>query len=233
VLNDAGAGSSSAFGGPCHTPSAERLAAGGLNYNRFHPTAPWSPTRQALLTGRNHHAVGTSGITSGSPGQGRDCNALCRWRKGWPRQGPRQRGDQRGVSQLLHRSVLKQSARAIALIRSERPSPRRPFCCQNKAAKAYDQLASDGQDDRVGGNVAGDDPFGVARPQYSATTARVAMSSTGMTLEPGPRVRVSRYLAGARYAGSAELEAEQSFLAKKKNPTAARKQTGDRGITDV
>ena len=71
LLDDAGFGSSSAFGGPCHTPTAESLAAGGLKYNRFHTTALCSPTRQALLTGRNHHTVGMGGITeiaSGSPG---------------------------------------------------------------------------------------------------------------------------------------------------------------------
>jgi arylsulfatase A-like enzyme len=63
LIDDAGFGSSSAFGGPCATPTAERLAAGGLKYNRFHTTALCSPTRQALLTGRNHHAVGMGGIT--------------------------------------------------------------------------------------------------------------------------------------------------------------------------
>jgi arylsulfatase A-like enzyme len=63
VIDDAGFGSSSAFGGPCATPTAERLAAEGLKYNRFHTTALCSPTRQALLTGRNHHAVGMGGIT--------------------------------------------------------------------------------------------------------------------------------------------------------------------------
>jgi arylsulfatase A-like enzyme len=71
LLDDAGFGSSSAFGGPCNTPTAESLAAGGLKYNRFHTTALCSPTRQALLTGRNHHTVGMGGITeiaSGSPG---------------------------------------------------------------------------------------------------------------------------------------------------------------------
>jgi arylsulfatase A-like enzyme len=71
LIDDAGFGSSSAFGGPCNTPTAERLAAGGLKYNRFHTTALCSPTRQALLTGRNHHSVGMGGITeiaSGSPG---------------------------------------------------------------------------------------------------------------------------------------------------------------------
>src|SRR5687767_5164289 len=56
LLDDVGFGASSAFGGPCSTPTAERLAASGLKYNRFHTTALCSPTRQALLTGRNHHA---------------------------------------------------------------------------------------------------------------------------------------------------------------------------------
>jgi len=63
LLDDAGFGSSSAFGGPCQTPTFERLAEQGLKYNRFHTTALCSPTRQALLTGRNHHAVGMGGIT--------------------------------------------------------------------------------------------------------------------------------------------------------------------------
>jgi arylsulfatase A-like enzyme len=63
MLDDAGFGSSSAFGGPCRTPTFERLAGQGLRFNRFHTTALCSPTRQALLTGRNHHAVGMGGIT--------------------------------------------------------------------------------------------------------------------------------------------------------------------------
>jgi arylsulfatase A-like enzyme len=63
LLDDVGFAASSAFGGPCSTPTAERLAAGGLKYNRFHTTALCSPTRQALLTGRNHHTVGMGGIT--------------------------------------------------------------------------------------------------------------------------------------------------------------------------
>jgi arylsulfatase A-like enzyme len=71
LIDDAGFGSSSAFGGPCQTPNAEKLAAGGLKYNRFHTTALCSPTRQALLTGRNHHSAGMGGITeiaTGAPG---------------------------------------------------------------------------------------------------------------------------------------------------------------------
>ena len=71
LLDDVGFGAASAFGGPCQTPAAARLAAGGLKYNRFHTTALCSPTRQALLTGRNHHSVGMGGITeiaTGAPG---------------------------------------------------------------------------------------------------------------------------------------------------------------------
>ena len=63
LLDDVGFGASSAFGGPCHTPTAERLAGGGLRYNRFHTTALCAPTRQAMLTGRNHHSVGMGSIT--------------------------------------------------------------------------------------------------------------------------------------------------------------------------
>src|SRR5436190_1764599 len=63
LLDDVGFGASSAFGGPCAAPNAERLAARGLKFNRFHTTALCAPTRQALLTGRNHHTVGMGGIT--------------------------------------------------------------------------------------------------------------------------------------------------------------------------
>ncbi len=71
LIDDAGFGSSSAFGGPCQTPHAEKLAANGLKFNRFHTTAICSATRQALLTGRNHHSAGMAGITeiaTGAPG---------------------------------------------------------------------------------------------------------------------------------------------------------------------
>jgi arylsulfatase len=63
LIDDCGFGASSAFGGPVNTPTAERLASEGLKYTRFHTTALCSPTRQALLTGRNHHSVGMGGIT--------------------------------------------------------------------------------------------------------------------------------------------------------------------------
>lgn len=72
LIDDVGFGASSAFGGPCHTPTAERLAKEGLKFNRFHTTALCSPTRAALLTGRNHHSVGMGAITeiaTSAPGQ--------------------------------------------------------------------------------------------------------------------------------------------------------------------
>ncbi len=72
LIDDAGFGSSSAFGGPCHTPTFEKLAGQGLKYTRFHTTALCAPTRQALLTGRNHHSVGMGNITetaTAAPGQ--------------------------------------------------------------------------------------------------------------------------------------------------------------------
>jgi len=63
LLDDVGFGASSAFGGPVNTPTAERLASGGLRFTRFHTTAICSPTRAALISGRNHHTVGMGGIT--------------------------------------------------------------------------------------------------------------------------------------------------------------------------
>ncbi len=63
LLDDVGFGAASTFGGPCRTPTAERLAGNGLSFSRFHTTALCAPTRQALLTGRNHHAVGMGAIT--------------------------------------------------------------------------------------------------------------------------------------------------------------------------
>ena len=62
LIDDCGFGASTAFGGPVDTPTADRLAAAGLRYNRFHTTALCSPTRQAILTGRNHHSVGMGAI---------------------------------------------------------------------------------------------------------------------------------------------------------------------------
>ena len=58
LIDDMGFGASSAYGGPCEMPTAQRLADEGLRYSRFHVTPLCSPTRQALMTGRNHHSVG-------------------------------------------------------------------------------------------------------------------------------------------------------------------------------
>src|SRR3954447_21437941 len=63
LIDDCGFGAPGTFGGPCATPTADRLAAAGLRYTRFHTTSLFSPTRAALLSGRNHHTVGMGGIT--------------------------------------------------------------------------------------------------------------------------------------------------------------------------
>lgn len=63
LVDDMGFGMPSAFGGPVRMPSAERLASQGLRYNHFHTTAVCSPTRTALLSGRNHHMNNMGGIT--------------------------------------------------------------------------------------------------------------------------------------------------------------------------
>ncbi len=62
LIDDIGFGHGSAFGGPISMPTLEKLAAGGLKYNRFHTTALCSPTRTALLTGHNHHANNAGAI---------------------------------------------------------------------------------------------------------------------------------------------------------------------------
>ena len=71
LTDDVGFGASSTFGGPIPTPSMDRLAKEGLRYTQFHTTALCSPTRAALLTGRNHHSNATGVImelATGFPG---------------------------------------------------------------------------------------------------------------------------------------------------------------------
>ncbi|OYW24138.1 MAG: arylsulfatase [Planctomycetales bacterium 12-60-4] len=71
LTDDVGFGASSTFGGPVPTPNMDRLAANGLKYNRFHTTALCSPTRAALISGRNHHSCATGNImefATGYPG---------------------------------------------------------------------------------------------------------------------------------------------------------------------
>ncbi len=92
LLDDVGFGASSTFGGPCQTPTLDRLARNGLRYTQFHTTALCSPTRAALLTGRNHHSVHTGVIMelgTGYPGydtlMGRDTATVAEIlkQKGW------------------------------------------------------------------------------------------------------------------------------------------------------
>jgi arylsulfatase len=68
MFDDLGFGQSSAFGGPVNMPNVERLASSGARFNNFHTTALCSPTRAALLTGRNHHSVGFASIAEMSTG---------------------------------------------------------------------------------------------------------------------------------------------------------------------
>ncbi|OBK16687.1 arylsulfatase [Mycobacterium asiaticum] len=62
LIDDAGFGGPDTFGGGINTPTLSRVAENGLAYNRFHVTAVCSPTRAALLTGRNHHRVGFGSV---------------------------------------------------------------------------------------------------------------------------------------------------------------------------
>ena len=85
LIDDAGFGNPSTFGGPIQTPNYTRIAEGGVKYNRFHVTALCSPTRAALLTGRNSHFVGFGSVgefAGGFPGYcatlPRDCAPLPR-----------------------------------------------------------------------------------------------------------------------------------------------------------
>lgn len=63
LIDDFGFGQSSTFGGPVRMPTADSLADNGLRYNQFHTTALSSPSRNALLTGRNHHTANAGAIT--------------------------------------------------------------------------------------------------------------------------------------------------------------------------
>ena len=72
LIDDMGFGCPSANGGPVNMPAMEKIAAHGLQYSRFHTTALCAPSRQALLTGRNHHSAEMGSITetaTSAPGQ--------------------------------------------------------------------------------------------------------------------------------------------------------------------
>jgi arylsulfatase len=68
LIDDMGFGAPSVTGGPCHMPAMQKIADDGLLYNRFHTTALCSPTRQALLTGRNHHSAGMGSVAEVATG---------------------------------------------------------------------------------------------------------------------------------------------------------------------
>ncbi|MBW2412439.1 MAG: arylsulfatase [Deltaproteobacteria bacterium] len=71
LIDDMGFGAPSVTGGPCNMPAMQKIHDDGLLYNRFHTTALCSPTRQALLTGRNHHSAGMGSVAevaTGAPG---------------------------------------------------------------------------------------------------------------------------------------------------------------------
>jgi arylsulfatase A-like enzyme len=63
LIDDVGPGQTDTYGGEIHTPTLGKIAKEGISYNRFHTTAMCSPTRSALLTGRNHHRVANGTIT--------------------------------------------------------------------------------------------------------------------------------------------------------------------------
>ena len=74
LVDDMGFGASSAYGGPCRMPTAERLAAGGLSYSRFHTTSICAPTRVSMLSGRNHHSAGMGTVPEmATSAPGYDC----------------------------------------------------------------------------------------------------------------------------------------------------------------
>jgi arylsulfatase len=68
LLDDVGYGASSTFRGSINTPTLDRLARNGLKYTNFHTTALCSPTRAALIMGRNHHSVHTGVLMEGASG---------------------------------------------------------------------------------------------------------------------------------------------------------------------
>ncbi|HUN52585.1 MAG TPA: sulfatase-like hydrolase/transferase, partial [Candidatus Sulfotelmatobacter sp.] len=68
LFDDTGFSHFGCYGSTIATPNIDRLAAGGLRYTNFHTTALCSPTRAALLTGRNHHSVGMRGLSNWNTG---------------------------------------------------------------------------------------------------------------------------------------------------------------------
>ena len=111
LLDDMGFGASSAFGGPCRMPVAERLAADGLRYTRFHTTAICSPTRAALLSGRNSHSVGM-GHTTNAAGSRPGYNATRPPSKATLAQVLREQGYATGAFGKMHQTPIWETSPA-------------------------------------------------------------------------------------------------------------------------
>src|SRR5262245_34807863 len=76
LIDDVGPAQTDTYGGEIHTPTLSKIATEGIAYNRFHTTAMCSPTRAALLTGRNHHRV-AKGYTSCKLRRTEPCTNAC------------------------------------------------------------------------------------------------------------------------------------------------------------
>jgi hypothetical protein len=103
LTDDVGFGATSTFGGPIQTPNFQRVADGGLRYNMYHTTALCSPTRAALITGRNHHSVASGVIRNRLPGLQFTGASEC-----WFRRGSAQR-------KWLQHVVVRQNAQCAGL----------------------------------------------------------------------------------------------------------------------
>ena len=113
VLDDVGYGQLGCYGGPIDTPNLDKLASEGVRYTDFHTTALCSPTRAALLTGRNHHSVGLAAITEAATGFPVEL-----------RQHPEERRDRRRSSEaerLQHLRLRQVASRAVHRLHRRRP----------------------------------------------------------------------------------------------------------------
>ena len=115
MTDDTGFGAASTFGGPIATPTLDRLAKSGLTYNEFHTTALCSPTRAALLTGRNHQSVGMGNITEFATGYPPGYTVDHTQERGYCRQHSRRQRLQHGVVRQapLGSRVDARSGRAV------------------------------------------------------------------------------------------------------------------------